>query len=94
MAVTQQKASIPPLPTDLIYFTNFFVSRISWWFQANVLQFLSDVNASGGIYRHRWGDAPIQTAALRLHATPASVIHIDVDYLHMSTHNRIAGGEQ
>ena len=48
------------------------------------------MKASGNIYVHRWGDAPIQTTALRLFApAPVLVAHIPVDYLHVSTMNRI-----
>jgi hypothetical protein len=59
-----------------------------------VLHFLNAVNASGGTYRHRWGDAPIQTAALRLHGKSDLVLQLDVDYLLMSTRNKIVGGEE
>eukprot|EP00966_Prymnesium_polylepis_P163441 3777742-Prymnesium_polylepis.1 len=94
MANHNIQPTIPPLPTEDIYFTNFFISRISWWGQPRVQQFLRAVNASGGIYEHRWGDAPIQTAALRLHATPSAVMQIDVDYVQLSTQNRIIGGKE
>ena len=80
MAVAGIQPTIRPLPTDRIYFSNFFISRIDWWRAPDVQRFLNAVNASGGIYRFRWGDAPIQTAALRLHAAPGSVLHIAVDY--------------
>ena len=81
MAVMGAEPTIPPLPTNRIYFTNFFITRVDWWHTPMVTHFLDAVNASGGIYRHRWGDAPIQTAALRLHAAPGSVQHIAVDYV-------------
>jgi hypothetical protein len=42
--------TIPPLPTDLMYFTNFFVTNVSWWDQPRVRCFLDDVKASGGVY--------------------------------------------
>ena len=89
MASKELLPKIPPLPTERMYFSNMFISRLSWWDKPEVREFLDDVNASGGIYRHRWGDAPIQTAALRLHASPASLVHLDVDYYHMSTFNKV-----
>eukprot|EP00966_Prymnesium_polylepis_P084540 1957280-Prymnesium_polylepis.1 len=94
LAAARLEPTVPPLPTDRIFFTNFFVSRIAWWDQPKVTSFLSDVNASGGIYRHRWGDAPIQSAALRLHANKSALIQLDMEYLHMSTRNRIARGTE
>ena len=80
MAIAGVQPTIPPLPTKSMYFSNFFISRIDWWQTLDVQRFLYAVNVSGGIYRFRWGDAPIQTAALRLHAAPGAVHHIAVDY--------------
>merc|ERR1711988_1768266 len=51
----------PPVDAENMYFTNFFVTKVSWWRQESVQLFLSAVDRNGGIYRHRWGDAPIQT---------------------------------
>ena len=81
MTAAAVQPTMPPLPTNRIFFSNFFVSRIDWWVTEDVQRFLDAVNRSGGIYRFRWGDAPIQTAALRLHAPPGSVHHIAVDYV-------------
>eukprot|EP00966_Prymnesium_polylepis_P281927 6514972-Prymnesium_polylepis.1 len=74
-----------------MYFTNFFVSRLDWWFRYDVQRFLRAIDASGNIYLHRWGDAPIQTSALTLFA-PADRLVVDrlpTDYLHASTMNRV-----
>ena len=94
MALTWQQPTIQPLPTTRIYFSNSFVTRIKWWEQPAVRFFLEAVNSSGNIDRHRWGDAPIQTAELRLLASPTGVAHINVSSVHMSTRNRIVGGEE
>ena len=88
------RPTLPPLPTDRIFATHFFVSRVGWWTSPEVDRFLQAVNETGDIYRHRWGDAPIQSAALRLHARPQSVRHLKVDYLRMSTLNRVYRGEE
>ena len=72
-----------------IYFTNFFVSRVQWWFRPEVQQYLRAVDASRGIYVHRWGDAPVQTVALELFASKSTVTRLPTDYLHVSTMNRI-----
>eukprot|EP00966_Prymnesium_polylepis_P190705 4419723-Prymnesium_polylepis.3 len=45
---TALRPTIPPLPTGLIYFTNFFVSRVKWWDRLEVRHFLGAVDASGG----------------------------------------------
>ena len=45
--------TFPPLPTENMFFTNFFVSRVAWWRSPQVARFLNHVNKSGGIYVHR-----------------------------------------
>ncbi|KAL1505011.1 hypothetical protein AB1Y20_008774 [Prymnesium parvum] len=75
-----------------IFFTNFFVSRVDWWLQpeaCTVKRLLDAIDASGGIYRHRWGDAPIQTIALRLLADARRVAWLPMDYYHVSTMDHI-----
>jgi hypothetical protein len=56
---------------------------------AQVRRFLGALEDSNNIFLHRWGDAPIQTAALRLLAPPTAVQRLPTDYLHVSTMNRI-----
>lgn len=80
---------------EAMFFTNFFVSRLDFWSRADVGAYLRAVEASGGIYAHRWGDAPIQTAALRLFLAdrPKAVVHLEgVSYQHLSTSNSIEAG--
>mmetsp|Transcript_68777 Transcript_68777/g.188737 ORF Transcript_68777/g.188737 Transcript_68777/m.188737 type:complete len:133 (+) Transcript_68777:1255-1653(+) len=45
-----------------------FISRVDWWGSKDVQAYLAAVEENGGIYAHRWGDAPIQTTALKLFA--------------------------
>jgi hypothetical protein len=86
---TALKLKPPAEPVKHIYFTNFFVSRVDFWFGANVQGFLHAVSNGGGIYLHRWGDAPIQTTALQLFAPSDAVARLPTDYLHLSTMNRV-----
>jgi hypothetical protein len=72
------------------YFSNFFVSNVSWWLlEPRVSDFLNAVDDSRGIYRHRWGDAPLSTAALDLYATEAQVQPLGVRYMHLSTRDQV-----
>ncbi|CAE8659547.1 unnamed protein product, partial [Polarella glacialis] len=81
-----------PVDAQYMYFTNFFVAKVSWWFQQEVQAFLEAVDRSGGIFAHRWGDAPIQSAVLRTFANPKKVLHMFMDYSHGSTANEIVNG--
>lgn len=89
------KAHALPTPADPyalvqnMYFSNYFVSRVDWWSEPAVQRFLSAVQESGNIFAQRWGDAPIQTVALRLLAPPEAVGRLPTEYLHVSTMNKI-----
>merc|ERR1712061_365522 len=54
--------------------------------------FLSAVDRSGGIYRHRWGDAPIQTTALNIFCEPSGVVRIPMAYFHGSLNHYFCDG--
>ncbi|KAJ1453891.1 nucleotide-diphospho-sugar transferase [Pelagophyceae sp. CCMP2097] len=91
-----------------MYFNNVFASRVAFWQQPIVKKFLLDVDESHGIYTHRWGDAPIQSAAVRLFArgslTAQGVVLKangdrllvrqlpKMEYAHFSTNNLIIDG--
>jgi hypothetical protein len=83
-----------PLDVTRIYFTNFFVTRVDWWHQPAVQQFLFDVDSSMHIYNHRWGDAPLQTTALHLFGEADQIVQVYMDYSHASTNNRIENGQE
>eukprot|EP00966_Prymnesium_polylepis_P317380 7332662-Prymnesium_polylepis.1 len=74
--VAVEGLQLPAEPAKRIFFTNFFVSRVDWWFGDEVQRFLLALDHSGGIFSHRWGDAPIQApstcALLSLH--PSEIV--------------------
>ena len=43
---------------------------------------------------HRWGDAPIQSVALKLFADPTLVRHVRATYVHLSGSNAIVAGAE
>ncbi|KAL1508089.1 hypothetical protein AB1Y20_007682 [Prymnesium parvum] len=77
---------------DRIFFNNFFISRVDWWTRREVQTFLSDVRDVDGIFDHRWGDAPIQTVALKMFAKDGAVSKLQTSYLHMSLWNAFEDG--
>eukprot|EP00966_Prymnesium_polylepis_P026633 614592-Prymnesium_polylepis.1 len=93
--VTQR--AIAPRAADIdvnqIFFTNVFLSRIDWWLGADVQHFLDDVDRTGNIYHRRWGDAPLQTAALQLYCAPEKLVRdSSIEYMHGSTGDEIRNG--
>ena len=79
-----------------MYFSNFFLTKVSWWTQPTVQRFLRAIELTGSIYRDRWGDAPIQTAALLLAVAGGApqVTRLPVNYSHYSTGNEIVDGRE
>ena len=64
LTITGIKPTIPPLPSDRIFFTNFFASRVNWWQRPDVAAFLGAVNRTGGVYFHRWGGVLLRMLGL------------------------------
>lgn len=49
-----------------IYYNNFEVSRLSLWLSDDYQNYIDYIDRLGGIYYHRWGDAPIKTIAVSI----------------------------
>ena len=59
------------------YWNNMEITRLEW-FRGPVYQdFFKALDASGGFFYERWGDAPVRTLALLLLAEKSSVIFFD-----------------
>jgi len=79
---------------DEMYFNNVFITVIHFWHSTQVQAFADAIDHSHGIYVHRWGDAPMHTAALRLFASKSSVRRLpNLHYVHFSTDNLILDGK-
>jgi len=75
-----------------MYFNNLFAANVAWWFASrDVRWFMKLVGDHGGVYRYRWGDAPLQTAAVR-YAGGTVVRFPDLVYVHFSTDNLVVDG--
>ena len=66
-----------------IYYTNFEISKLSFWRSHEYMNFFDYLDGLGGIYKYRWGDAPIHTLALSIFL-PDTKIHCfkDISYKH------------
>jgi hypothetical protein len=61
------------LKQPIIYFNNFFITKTAFWRQEAVQKTLADIDATGNIFYYRWGDAPLQSLVVALHAKPEEV---------------------
>mmetsp|Transcript_38005 Transcript_38005/g.88819 ORF Transcript_38005/g.88819 Transcript_38005/m.88819 type:complete len:643 (+) Transcript_38005:206-2134(+) len=71
-------------------FDHMFVTRVSFWLEPDVVRFLYDMDQTAQMWNNRWGDAPVQTAALQLFAPEGSVQRLDgLMYEHTSGRNLV-----
>jgi hypothetical protein len=54
------------MPT--MYYNNFFITKTSFWEREDVKKTIEEIDDNGGIFYYRWGDAPLQSTILLLHA--------------------------
>ena len=66
-----------------IYYNNFEISSMKLWLSQNYKDYIDMIDQAGGIYYHRWGDAPIKTIAVTMFV-PQSKTHLfrDISYKH------------
>jgi len=65
------------------YGTNFEISQIKFWKSGACADYLSYIDKSGGIYKHRWGDHIIHFIAVSLFLSENQLHHFtDIAYQH------------
>ena len=72
-----------------LYYNNFEISKMSTWLSKGYADYVEYLDHLGGMYFHRWGDAPIKGIAVSLFV-PKSEIHrfSDIGYSHGSYVNK------
>jgi hypothetical protein len=73
-------------PRNKVFLNNFEISDVNIWRSKKYEDYVNMVDHLGGIYHHRWGDAPIKTIALAMFV-PRNKTHqfIDIGYKHQGT---------
>lgn len=72
-------------PPPRIYYNNFEISSLQVWRSDEYKQYIDYIDKQGGIYYHRWGDAPIKGIAVSLFVPKERTHHFkDVPYAHGS----------
>lgn len=54
------------IPYPKIYYTNFEIAKFDWFLSPEYLDFYNFIDMLGGIYHHRWGDAPIKFLGIEM----------------------------
>jgi hypothetical protein len=66
-----------PLPTigekmqlfmPLMHYNNFFITKTEFWTRPDVQDAIKKIDENGSIFYFRWGDAPLQSLIVLLHA--------------------------
>jgi len=66
-----------------MFYNNFEISRLSLWFSDDYQSYIQYIDRLGGIYYHRWGDAPIKTLAVSMFVPWNQTHHFkDIGYRH------------
>ena len=70
-------------PNLCFFYNNFEISRVALWRSVEYQSFMAHIEESMGIFKYRWGDAPIKTIGVSLFV-PKSQIHkfSDIAYKH------------
>ena len=66
------------------YYNNFHITKLDFWRQKEVTDFLKYIYNQGGIRDHRWGDSTIQANAVRMFCPKEKIIKLDLKYRHAS----------
>ena len=72
-------------PQPKIYYNNFEIGKMSIWMSRKYADYIDFVDRKGGIFYHRWGDAPIKGIAVAMFVPRNRTHHFkDIGYQHGS----------
>eukprot|EP00730_Choanoeca_flexa_P012805 TRINITY_DN4636_c0_g1_i1.p1 TRINITY_DN4636_c0_g1~~TRINITY_DN4636_c0_g1_i1.p1 ORF type:complete len:310 (+),score=16.97 TRINITY_DN4636_c0_g1_i1:122-1051(+) len=69
-----------------IYYNNFEVISTQFALSASYQAYMSALATSGGIFKYRWGDAPIKTLAVEMLLAPDQVFEVKDNFYEHSVH--------
>lgn len=65
LPVFEEKTNVP---MPIMYYNNFHITKPSFWLREDVQKTIDAVDKNGSIFYYRWGDAPLQSIIVALHA--------------------------
>ena len=75
--------AFPEWRSPKLYYNNFEISSMALWKSQEYRSFIDYIDRLGGIYYHRWGDAPIKGIAASLFVPKHKLHHFkDIGYQH------------
>ena len=80
-------------PSPQIYYNNFEISSMVLWQSQEYKDYIEHIDKLGGIYYHRWGDAPIKSIAVSLFVPRDKTHHFkNIGYEHGTYDSRRVHG--
>ncbi|GEM_PF-5568489 len=78
-----KKFTVKGIWDNSYYYNNFEISKLDFWRSKKYQSFFNYLDRTGGLYKYRWGDAPIHTLAVSTFI-PADQVHSfeDISYKH------------
>ena len=78
LSITEPTKPLPAnvtidLPMPIMYYNNFHITQPAFWLRPDVKKTIDAIDATGNIFYYRWGDAPLQSLIVLMHAEPAQV---------------------
>lgn len=61
------------IPMPIMYYNNFHITRPSFWLRDDVKKTIDAIDKNGSIFYYRWGDAPLQSIIVALHAKESEI---------------------
>ena len=71
-----------------MFYNNFEISALSLWTSQQYQDYINYIDLLGGIYYHRWGDAPIKSIAVTLFLRKEETHLFNVSYEHQGFRTR------
>jgi len=68
------------LPMPIMYYNNFHITKSSFWLREDVQKTIDAIDKNGSIFYYRWGDAPLQSIIVALHAKENEISRCQFKY--------------
>lgn len=77
------------------FYTNFEISKLDFWRSDEFMNYFNYLDKAGGIYKYRWGDAPIHLLAISMFV-PDNQVHkfSDIAYQHQGFVNNYSSSQE
>ena len=68
--------TVSGFPKDTMYYSNFEIGEVEFFFKGLYYVFFKRIEANGGIYTKRWGDGPIKWLGVNLFTLPSQRLEV------------------